>query len=151
MFYIVSKNVGGRISDFYFHDWQNAKEECDRIAEDVKNHGAFSIRHIHYKLMPQNKLVYFYEGMTKENEKFEVSVTEGYFADDSLADDKVYELLKHHYNLFHASLLYKAIQDDSIRADLFIGGIEKIEKVVAEENCDHWEEYVPDELETLIE
>ena len=61
------------------------------------------------------------------------------FAMKNLGLEKINELLLKHYNVFHADLVTRAIQDDDMSIEVFERGCREIQKAELVEN----DEFVP--------
>lgn len=144
MFTILYKSVGGRKFERYFLSWDNAKKEMDdEVNEFVEKYGMrIDCRHDHFNVA---KGYYCYDvfGTLPNNEEVVLALVDGYFEDDdNPLEDKIYELLRYHRNLFHADVVYRALMNENISVDRFIAGYKKI----VESERDGVDEYVPEEF-----
>lgn len=81
MIYIYRKNVGGRKSDRYFREWDNAKNALLNELEDLKSHGWEITRTSDYVNVSKGSYEYGFSGVTDRGEKFSLSLIESYFED----------------------------------------------------------------------
>lgn len=67
---------------------------------------------------------------------------ENYYHEGIVAE-KLSWFLEHHYNLFHADMIYRAILDDSVSANDFINGVIAIGLAESDDDSD---EFTPEEF-----
>lgn len=86
MFWVYRKNIGGRKTDRYFQDLDNAKNALKDDLYWIKEKGGRVTRHRDYYNKEKGIPVYFYEGNVPtstdtKDEKFSLCLLDSYFED----------------------------------------------------------------------
>lgn len=146
MFYILCKNVGGRIHDRYFHDYENCLREYYKCASDAIKAGWTVSENIHRSEPDKDFEETEIKGKTKDGEDFYIAIINGYWEDESskeiLESNKVYSYLVWRHNIFHADMIHRAVNNEDVSEEDFISGCKKIYE--QEENGE--DEYTPEEF-----
>ena len=65
---------------------------------------------------------------------------------NNLQIDKLSEILRNHFNLFHADMIYRAVQDDTISVEDFKLGVLAIKSA---ENKSFDDEFIPQQFQNV--
>lgn len=150
MFYTLHINIGGRIHNRFFHDFENVEREYHKeIADRVKSGWTIEENVNRFDVAKGQQYIYV-DGKTPKGEDYTISIFDTYFEDESkkeiLESDKMYEILLYHWNIFHADMITRALYDENLPVDKFIAGYKKIAQ--SEENEDS-DEFIPEEYKNI--
>ncbi len=81
MFTIYTKNVGGRVFDRYYREWNNARNALLKELEELKAEGWTVESSSDYFKSDKGIYIYGYKCRTPEGEQFSLFLHEGYFRD----------------------------------------------------------------------
>lgn len=149
MFYTLNINIGGRIHNRFFHEFENVEREYNKeIADRVKSGWAITNNVNRFDVAKGQQYIEV-EGKTPDGEDYAICIFDTYFEDESskeiLAEEKIEWLTTHHRNLYQAEVVQRAIFDEKISVEDFAKGYEEIEK------SEFWDdaEFIPEVFNAL--
>jgi len=149
MFYTLHINIGGRVHDRFFHEFDNVKEQYDKEISDRVTSGWTINNNVNRFDVAKGQLYTYVTGKTPQGEDFLICIFDTYWEDESskeiLESDKIYSYLSWRHNIFHADMIHRAIYNEDISEKDFMSACQKIYS--AEE--DGMDEYTPSEFENV--
>ncbi len=80
-FIIYRKNIGGRIFDRYYQQWESAKNQLQSDLNDMLKNGCKITSHVDEMNVAKGWYDYYYTLKTNYQENAELSLVTGYFQD----------------------------------------------------------------------
>lgn len=144
MFYTLQINIGGRIHDRFFCEFENVAREYNKeILDRVKSGWTIKENVNRFDVAKGQQHIYV-TGHTDKGEEYSIFIFDTYFEDEpkseKLTEEKIGWLTEHHHNLFQAGLIQRAISDENISVEKFAEGYKEIER--SEERDE--DEFAPD-------
>lgn len=149
MFYTLHINIGGRIHNRFFHEFENVERQYNKeIADRVKS-GWTITNNVNRFDVAKGQQYIEVEGKTPDGEDYAICIFDTYFEDESekevLESNKVYDYLVWRHNIFHANMIHRAVYDKNVSEEDFLSGCKKI----YESERDGEDEFIPSEFENV--
>lgn len=149
MFYTLNINIGGRIHNRFFHEFENVAREYNKEILDRLKSGWTIKENVNRFDVAKGQQYIYVTGKTDQGEDFSISIFDTYFEDESkkeiLESDKIYDYLVWRHNIFHANMIHRAVYNEKVSAEDFLSGCKKIH----ESERDGEDEFIPSEFENV--
>lgn len=149
MFYTLHINIGGRIHNRFFYEFENVEREYNKEIADRVESGWTITNNVNRFDVAKGQQYIEVEGKTPDGEDYAICIFDTYFEDESekevLESNKVYDYLVWRHNIFHAEMIHRAVYDKNVSEEDFLSGCKKI----YESERDGEDEFIPSEFENV--